>query len=338
MENAKRIAVIGAGSFGMALAGLLAGKGHAVTVYTRSEENARTFNETHENRDKLPGVVLPESVLFTASMEDACRERDAYLVVVPSVSFRKTLQQMKACMGRAKEDGTPLIISATKGIEQDSLKLMTDIILEEVPHARAAALSGPTHAEEVGRDLPTAIVAGAVEEVTAECVQDLFMTPTFRVYTSTDVTGIETGGALKNVIALAAGIADGMGYGDNAKAAMITRGVYEMTRLGVAMGGRAETYAGLSGIGDLIVTCASMHSRNRRAGILIGQGKSCEEACREVKMVVEGVNSARAAAALSDKYGIEMPIVAAVNRVLFEHLSPREAVEELMLRDRKAEV
>ena len=216
--------------------------------------------------------------------------------------------------------------------------LMTDLIAEELPDVKASALSGPTHAEEVGKDMPTAIVAGAGTEEGAAFVQDLFMTPTFRVYTSTDLTGIETGGALKNVIALAAGIADGMGYGDNAKAAMITRGVYEMTRLGVAMGGRAETYAGLSGIGDLIVTCASMHSRNRRAGILIGQGKSCEEACREVKMVVEGVNSARAAAALSEKYGIEMPIVASVNRVLFEGLSPREAVEALMLRDKKSEV
>ena len=336
MENGKRIAVIGAGSFGMALARLLALKGNAVTVYTRSGDNARLLSETRENREKLPGVVLPESVRFTASMEEACRDSDVYLAVVPSVSFRQTLRQMEPYTGGAK-DTAPVVISATKGIEQESLKLMTDLIAEELPFVNAAALSGPTHAEEVGKDMPTAIVAGAETEETAAFVQDLFMTPTFRVYTSTDLTGIETGGALKNVIALAAGIADGMGYGDNAKAAMITRGVYEMTRLGVAMGGRAETYAGLSGIGDLIVTCASMHSRNRRAGILIGQGKSCEEACREVKMVVEGVNSARAAAALSEKYGIEMPIVASVNRVLFEGLSPREAVEALMLRDRKAE-
>lgn len=337
MENGKRIAVIGAGSFGMALARLLALKGNAVTVYTRSEENARLLSETRENRDKLPGVVLPESVRFTASMEEVCLDREVYLVVVPSVSFRQTLRQMKPYTGGAK-DTAPVVISATKGIEQESLKLMTDLIAEELPFVKAAALSGPTHAEEVGRDLPTAIVAGADEEGTAGRVQDLFMTPTFRVYTSTDLIGIETGGALKNVIALAAGIADGMGYGDNAKAAMITRGVYEMTRLGCAMGGRAGTYAGLSGIGDLIVTCASMHSRNRRAGILIGQGKSCEEACREVKMVVEGVNSARAAAALSNRHGIEMPIVEAVNRVLFEGLDPREAVEALMLRDKKAEV
>ncbi|MBQ9513247.1 MAG: NAD(P)-dependent glycerol-3-phosphate dehydrogenase [Lachnospiraceae bacterium] len=336
MEQKAKVAVIGAGSFGIALARLLANKGCDVSVYTRSKENAKEISASRQNVDKLPGVMLPDSVLVTSDMEEACREKEAFVVVVPSVGFRKTLERMKPYV-KKHEEGFPPVISCTKGIEQDTLFLMTDVIKQVLPDAAAVVLSGPTHAEEVGRDLPTAIVAGAENEEIAKAVQDLFMTPTFRVYTSTDVTGIETGGALKNVIALAAGIADGMGYGDNAKAAMITRGVYEMTRLGTEMGGYESTFSGLSGIGDLIVTCASMHSRNRRAGILIGKGMSCEEACKEVKMVVEGVNSARAAHALSVKYGVEMPIVSAVNRVLFEGLDPRVAVEALMLRDRKSE-
>ena len=335
-KTSHAIGVIGAGSFGIALGRLLSLNGHNVTIYTRSEQNAKDLTEKRENTDKLPGVMLPEEIVFTSSLEDACKDKDVCLVVVPSISFRSTLEAMRPFLS-ADSEKQPIVISATKGIEQASLKTMTEVIAEVLPMSIPAVLSGPTHAVEVGRDLPTAIVAGAENIETAQIVQDLFMTPVFRVYTSTDMRGIETGGALKNVIALAAGIADGMGYGDNAKAAMITRGVYEMTRLGAAMGGKPETFYGLSGIGDLIVTCASMHSRNRRAGILIGQGYSCEEACKEVKMVVEGVNSAKAAGALAKTHGIEMPIVSVVNRVLFEGMDPREAVEELMLRDRKAE-
>ena len=215
---------------------------------------------------------------------------------------------------------------------------LTEQMEEEIPRADAAVLSGPSHAEEVSRGIPTTCVAGARTRNTAELIQNYFMSPVFRVYTSPDVLGIELGGALKNVIALAAGVADGLGYGDNTKAALITRGIAEISRLGMAMGGRAETFSGLSGIGDLIVTCASMHSRNRRAGILIGQGKSMEEAMREVNMVVEGVYSAKAALALGKKYQVSLPIIEQVNQVLFEHKSAEEAVADLMLRDKNMEV
>ena len=228
-------------------------------------------------------------------------------------------------------------MDVSKGIEESTLMILTDVIEQEIPQCQAAVLSGPSHAEEVGRDIPTTVVAGAKDRETAEYIQNLFMNKVFRVYTSPDMLGIELGGALKNVIALAAGAADGLGCGDNTKAALITRGIAEMSRLGVAMGGHIETFNGLTGIGDLIVTCASMHSRNRRAGILIGQGKTMQEAMDEVKMVVEGVNSAKAAKTLAEKYGIDMPIVQEVNQVLFEDKPAREALADLMLRDKKIE-
>ena len=222
-------------------------------------------------------------------------------------------------------------------MEEKSLTPLSEVIREELPGSRLAVLSGPSHAEEVGRDIPTAIVAASEDIYIAGEAQEMFMTPFFRVYTSDDVKGVELGGALKNVIALAAGVADGLGYGDNTKAAMITRGIAEITRLGTVMGARAETFAGLTGIGDLIVTCASMHSRNRRAGILIGQGKNVEEALEEIGMVVEGVNTARAAYRLAMKYGVSMPIIAEVNHVLFDGKKPADAVADLMLRDKKQE-
>ena len=215
--------------------------------------------------------------------------------------------------------------------------ILTDVIEQEIPNCRAAVLSGPSHAEEVGRGLPTTCVVGASSEKTAKYLQDVFMSPVFRVYISPDILGIELGGALKNVIALAAGIADGLGYGDNTKAALITRGIAEIARLGMKMGGRLETFSGLTGIGDLIVTCASVHSRNRRAGVLIGQGYTMEEAMKEVNMVVEGVFSTKAAVALARKYQVELPIIEQVSQVLFEGKSPRDAVSTLMLRDQKIE-
>ncbi|MEG0369861.1 MAG: NAD(P)H-dependent glycerol-3-phosphate dehydrogenase, partial [Hungatella sp.] len=224
-----------------------------------------------------------------------------------------------------------------KGIEESTLMTLSEIIEEELPGANVAVLSGPSHAEEVSRGLPTTCVTGAKNRQTAEYIQTIFMSPVFRVYTSPDILGIELGGSLKNVVALAAGIADGLGYGDNTKAALITRGITEIAKLGTRMGGKFETFCGLSGIGDLIVTCASMHSRNRRAGILIGQGASMEEAMQEVKMVVEGVYSAKAALALSKKYGISMPIIEQVNQVLFEGKPAAEAVKDLMMRDKTIE-
>lgn len=230
-----------------------------------------------------------------------------------------------------------IIVDVAKGIEEDTLFTMTAIMKEEIPQCEPAALSGPSHAEEVSRGLPTTCVAGSHKRAVAEYIQSVFMSPVFRVYTSPDVLGIEVGAALKNVVALAAGIADGLGYGDNTKAALITRGIAEIARLGIAMGGKFQTFTGLTGIGDLIVTCASMHSRNRRAGILIGKGYTMEEAMKEVQMVVEGVYSARAALALSKKYDVPMPIVEEVNLVLFEGKPAREAVTDLMMRDKRIE-
>jgi glycerol-3-phosphate dehydrogenase (NAD(P)+) len=246
--------------------------------------------------------------------------------------MRETAEKMKPYLA----PGT-CVVSASKGIESGTLYMMTEILEEVLPEARTAVLSGPSHAEEVAKGLPTACVIGAHREEDARFLQSLFMSSCFRVYISSDMTGIELGGALKNVIALAAGIADGMGYGDNVKAALITRGMVEISRLGIKMGGCAETFAGLTGIGDLIVTCASMHSRNRRAGILMGQGYSMEEAMQKVNMVVEGVYSARAAKELAKRYETELPIIDQVNLILFEGKNPKQAVSDLMLRDPKIE-
>ncbi len=326
------IGVIGAGSWGTALAVVLTQNGHQVTVWSILEDEVRMLSETREHADKLPGVILPESVVFTADLESAARGKELLVLAVPSPFTRSTAKSMAPFV----TDGQ-FIVSVAKGIEEETLMIQTDIVEQEIPQAEAAVLSGPSHAEEVGRGLPTTVVAGAHSRESAERVQSYFMNEVFRVYTSPDMLGIELGGSLKNVIALAAGMADGLGFGDNTKAALITRGIAEISRLGIAMGARRETLTGLSGIGDLIVTCASMHSRNRRAGILIGQGYTMQEAMDEVQMVVEGVYSAKAAMALARQYGVDMPIVEQVNRVLFEGQSARDGVYELMLRDRKSE-
>ena len=328
-----KAALIGAGSWGTALSRLLADNGHEVTVWSVDENEIRMLSTEHEQKDKLPGVKLPETIQYTLNLEEAMKGKDLCVVAVPSPFVRSTASKMKAFY----EEGQ-IIVTVAKGIEEATLKTMSEIIEEEIPGADVAVLCGPSHAEEVGIGLPTTIVAGAKTKKTAEFVQETFMNETFRVYTSPDVKGMEVGAALKNVIALAAGIADGMGYGDNAKAALITRGITEITRLGLAMGCKPETFYGLTGVGDLIVTCASMHSRNRRAGILMGQGKSMEEAMAEVKQVVEGVYSAKAGKKLSLQYQVEMPIIEQINLVLFEGKDPKTAVKELMLRDKKTEI
>lgn len=269
---------------------------------------------------------------ITGDLEEAMREKELLVMAVPSVFVRRTAARMRPWCQKGQ-----IVVNVAKGIEESTLKTLSQVIEDELPAADVAVLSGPSHAEEVSRGLPTTCVAGATTRKTAERIQDLFMNEVFRVYTSPDVLGIELGSALKNVIALAAGIADGLGYGDNAKAALITRGIAEIARLGTAMGGSIQTFSGLTGIGDLIVTCASMHSRNRRAGILIGQGKSMQEAMDEVHMVVEGVYSAKAAKALAEKYEQSMPIIQQVNAVLFDGKNAREAVNELMLRDKRRE-
>lgn len=326
------VAVIGAGSWGTALALLLHKNGHQVTVWSPIESEIAMLNQEREHKDKLPGVKLPEDMDFTCDIAQAAEEKDLLVFAVPSVFTRSTAEKLKQTVKEGQ-----IIINVSKGIEEHTQLTLSQIIEEELPQAEVAVLSGPSHAEEVGKGIPTTIVVGARKKETAEYLQNLFMNDVFRVYISPDVLGIELGAALKNVVALAAGIADGLGYGDNTKAALITRGITEIARLGTAMGGKFETFCGLSGIGDLIVTCASMHSRNRRAGILIGRGKSMEEAMEEVKMVVEGVYSAKAAMELAGKYQVQLPIIEQVNKVLFEHKPADEAVKDLMLRDKKIE-
>lgn len=328
----ERISVIGAGSWGIALANLLAGNGHDVTVWSIMKDEIDMLDKNHEHLDKLPGVKLNDSIKYTTDLEKACKEKDILVLAVPSVYTRSTAHSMAPFI----TDGQ-IIVNVAKGVEENTLLTLSEIITEEIPNANVCVLSGPSHAEEVGRSLPTTVVVGSKDQKTAEYLQDTFMNDFFRVYTSSDILGIELGGALKNVVALAAGIADGLGYGDNAKAALITRGISEIARLGIAMGGQFETFCGLTGIGDLIVTCASMHSRNRRAGILIGQGKSAKEAMDEVKMVVEGVYSAKAAMGLSRKYNVDLPIIAEVNKILFENKPPKDVGRCLMNREKKDE-
>ena len=328
-----KIGMIGAGSWGTALSWLLANNGHSVVVWSALADEISMLRDYRENRSKLPGVILPDSVSFTTELKEAMEGMDLLVLAVPSPFTRSTAKQMKDLVAEGQ-----IIVNVAKGIEEGTLMTLSQIIEQEIPQADVAVLSGPSHAEEVGKGLPTTIVAGAKTKSTAEYVQNLFMSPVFRVYTSPDVLGIGLGAALKNVVALAAGIADGLGYGDNTKAALITRGITEIARLGTAMGGRFETFCGLSGIGDLIVTCASMHSRNRRAGILIGKGYTMEEAMKEVKMVVEGVYSAKAAMGLAEKYGIQLPIIEQVNEVLFNGKPAADAVRDLMLRDKKIEI
>ena len=327
-----RIGILGAGSWGTALAILLHDNGHDVTVWSIHEEEVETLNTTRRHERKLPGVEIPEGIVFTTDMKETMSDKDVCVLAVPSPFIRSTCQKMKQYV-RAGQ----IIVNVAKGIEENTLYTLTDIIEEELPYADACVLSGPSHAEEVSRRLPTTCVVSSRTRKTAEYLRSVFVSPVFRVYISPDMLGIELGGALKNVIALAAGTADGLGYGDNTKAALITRGIAEIARLGIKMGGKPETFYGLTGIGDLIVTCASMHSRNRKAGYLMGRGYTMEEAMKEVQMVVEGVYSAKAALELSRKYQVEMPIVEQVNKVLFENKNAEEAVKELMLRDKKIE-
>ena len=326
------VGVLGAGSWGTALSVLLSDNGHQVTVWSIDEKEVKMLDEKREHLQKLPGVKLPQDMDITNDMEQAILGKDFLVLAVPSIFTRTTARNMCPYVAEGQ-----IIVDVAKGIEESTLKTLSQQIEEEIPQADVAVLSGPSHAEEVGRKLPTTCVIGAKTRKTAEYLQSMFISKVFRVYTSPDILGIELGGSLKNVIALAAGIADGLGYGDNTKAALITRGIAEIARLGVKMGGKIETFTGLTGIGDLIVTCASVHSRNRKAGYLMGQGKSMQEAMDEVKMVVEGVYSAKAAASLAQKYDVSMPIVMEVNKVLFEGKAPAEAVDDLMLRESRSE-
>lgn len=326
-----KIGVLGGGSWGIALALLLYKNGHDVTIWSALSNEVEMLDKEREHK-MLPGVTIPKDMQVTGEIETVVANKDLLILSVASRFIRATAHKISPFVPEKQK-----ILNVAKGIEDDTLLTLSKVIEEEIPRGDIAVLSGPSHAEEVSQGIPTTVVVGAKSKRTAEYIQNLFMNEAFRVYISPDITGIELGGSLKNVVALAAGIADGLGCGDNSRAALITRGIAEISRLGVEMGGNFETFSGLTGMGDLIVTCASMHSRNRRAGILIGQGKSYEEAMAEVKMVVEGVYSAKAAMKLSEKYHVQMPIIEQVNEVLFQGKSPEQAVKDLMLRGKREE-
>lgn len=327
-----KITVLGGGTWAIGLTIQLATAGHDVTVWSALESEIEMLSTTHAHVN-LPGASIPDSVKYTLDDKEAVTDKDILVMAVASSFTRKTAKRIAPLVKTGQ-----IIVDVAKGIEEGTLKTLSEQIEDEIPGVRVVALSGPTHAEEVSRFMPTTIVASSPDKEVAMYIQDVFMTDTLRVYTSSDIKGVELGGSLKNVVALAAGIADGLGYGDNAKAALITRGIAEISRLGVKMGCRPETFSGLTGMGDLIVTCASMHSRNRRCGILLGQGKSLEEAQKEVGMVVEGIYSAKAAIELGKKYDVSLPIIEQVNLILFEGKDAGTAVKELMLREKKDEV
>ncbi|MDF2521536.1 MAG: hypothetical protein K0R84_2164 [Clostridia bacterium] len=321
------ISIIGAGSWGTAVAVMLAKKGYDVKQWVRRQELCNSMKETKENLTYMPGVVLPNNIDISSDLEYCCKGSEILVIAAPSHAVREVVKNIKPYVNDSQ-----LIVNLAKGIENESLMRMSQIIEEILPANKNAVLSGPCHAEEVARDIPTAIVASAREKQTAEYIQDVFMTPKFRVYTNPDIIGVELGGALKNIIALGAGITDGLGFGDNTKAALMTRGIVEISRLGESLGAKKMTFAGLSGIGDLIVTCTSMHSRNRRAGIAIGEGKSLEEVLGGTSMVVEGVRTTKSAYDLAVKMGIEMPITQEIYNVLYQKADVKNSVINLMMR------
>ncbi|MBE5960254.1 MAG: NAD(P)-dependent glycerol-3-phosphate dehydrogenase [Lachnospiraceae bacterium] len=327
-----KVSVLGAGTWGTALTILLSNNGHEVTLWSKLEREVEALKKDRFHVPNLPEAVLPENVHVTADLKEALLSPELVVFAVASPYVRATAKEAAPFVKKGQ-----IIVNVGKGIEEATLDTLTDILKEEIKDADVAVMSGPSHAEEVSRGIPTTCVVGAETKATASIIQDAFMSETFRVYTSPDIIGIELGGSLKNVIALAAGIADGLGFGDNTKAALMTRGIAEISRLGIKMGGKLETFAGLSGVGDLFVTCMSKHSRNRNAGYYIGTGMTMQEAMDEVKQVVEGVYSAKAALKLARKYDVQMPIVEQINLVLFENKSAKAAVTDLLLRDKTME-
>ncbi len=328
----KRIGVIGAGSWGTALANTLAYKGHRVALWDIDPAHLASMEACRENRAFLPGVQLHDNVVICAEAKEALKGIEVALFSAPAQHFRPALANALPFLSEEI-----ILVNVAKGIEQKTLRTMSQIAGELAPDIPYVVLSGPSHAEEVGQMLPTTVAVASRDIKHAECIQDVFMTDRFRVYTNHDVLGVELGGALKNIIALGAGISDGMGFGDNAKAAMMTRGIAEISRLGLRLGAQVPTFAGLAGIGDLIVTCTSPHSRNRRCGMMIGQGMPPSEAVRQIGMVVEGMYTAEAAYQLARQVGVEMPITECIYRVIKEQIGAGEAVEVLMGRERKHE-
>ena len=333
--SAIHVAVIGAGSFGTALACVLATNGHQVTLLGRNADAMERLNRTHQNERYLPGVVIDSSIVATTDIKRVA-SADVLVIVVPSHAMRETCRQLRPYLSDTK-----IVVHATKGLEGGTCQRMSEVIQQEIDTLKItqlAVLSGPSHAEELSRRLPTTLVASSYSRTTAEFVQDVLMNDALRVYTNPDVVGTEIGGALKNIIALGCGISDGLSYGDNAKAALMTRGLVEIARLGLRLGADFNTFSGLSGIGDLIVTCTSHHSRNWNAGFLLGQGWPLEDALAKVGMVVEGVKTTPSALKLAAKCDVHLPIAEAIHRVLFEDKPPLEAVSDLMQRMRKHEV
>ena len=326
----KNIAIIGSGSWGVALAIHLAKLGNKVKIWSFMQEEADLIN--NEKKCKfLPEITLPEGIYCTTLYEEAIKDSEIILHVTPSKFTRNTVKEYK------KYVTNQTIVICTKGFEKETLSSLDEVFKQEIPNVKLAVLSGPSHAEEVSKAVPTAMVIAAEDEKIANELRDIFMNENLRVYTSKDVKGVELGGALKNIIAFCAGVAAGIGLGDNTFAALITRGLCEISRLGVALGGKYETFYGLTGLGDLIVTCLSEHSRNRTAGKLMGQGKTLEEARNQIGMVIEGVDNIEVAYELAKKYNVDMPIVNAVYDMLYNNLSPKEGVTMLMTRDKKSE-
>ncbi|HZK33240.1 MAG TPA: NAD(P)H-dependent glycerol-3-phosphate dehydrogenase [Tissierellaceae bacterium] len=329
----EKIGVLGGGSWGTALAILLAKKGNDVTIWLRDKRQADSIKQTMENKKYLPNIKLPDNISLSIDLEEVNYNKDLILLSVPTHGIREVLNSCKNIIKKEQ-----IIVNVSKGIENQSLLRISEIVEEFLPNNKYAVLSGPSHAEEVARNMATAVVSASKYKNVAEYIQDLFIAPNFRVYTNPDVIGVELGGALKNIIALGAGISDGLKYGDNTKAALMTRGITEISRLGVEVGAKPETFFGLSGIGDLIVTCTSMHSRNRRAGILIGEGIKSEEVIKKIGMVVEGIKTTKSAFYLAQEYDVDMPITNELYDVLYEEKNVRNSVANLMLRDKKHEM
>ena len=327
------IGVLGGGSWGTALSILLTNKGYDMDMWVRNKEQASQMNLSRENKRYLPNIELPEGLRISEDLEKTLYKKDVILLSVPTHGVREALYNAKKYISKDQ-----VIVNVAKGIENDTLLRISQIVKEILPKNYYAVLSGPSHAEEVALKMPTTVVSASEHKSIAEYIQDLFTTPTFRVYTNPDIIGVELGGSLKNIIALGAGISDGLNYGDNTKAALMTRGLFEIARLGLKLGANPDTFSGLSGIGDLIVTCTSMHSRNRRAGILLGQGKTLDQSVQEVGMVVEGVKTTKSAYKMSEKYGLEMPITDEIYRVLYENEEVKESVNRLMGREKKHEM
>jgi glycerol-3-phosphate dehydrogenase (NAD(P)+) len=329
----QNVCIVGAGSMGTAISILLSNNGHSVKIWSPFADEVEMLNKEKEHKQRLPGVSVPDSVYCTTDIEEALKDSDVVVLAVPAQTTRENSRNISRYI---KKD--QLVVTCSKGIEESTCMILSDVMKQEIPQARIGVLSGPSHAEEIARNVPTAVVAASEEKEAAELIQDIFMGSNFRVYTNPDIIGVELGGALKNIIALCAGISDGLGFGDNTKAALMTRGITDIARLGKAMGAKPQTFNGLTGIGDLIVTCTSMHSRNRRAGILIGQGKTVKEALEEVKMVVEGVASTKPAYELGLRLDVSMPITTEAYNILFRDKDPRQAVVDLMTRDKRHEL